>query len=225
MSTRTADYREIVDLLPPGAILVLQDVSWDEYEHLLEDLEDRPGLRVTYDQGRLEIVSPTRKHEKTKEFIGDLVKTAADVLDMSIESSGGTTWKQKKRQQGTEPDTCFHIANAERVIGKEELDLTVDPPPDLAVEVDVTNDSLRKFPIYEAFKVPEIWRYIEKRKTLVIYGLSEGAYVDIQRSRAFPLLTPAVLVGFVELRHREGQKKTLAAFRQWLKTVSREPQT
>ena len=168
-------------------------------------------------------MSPLRKHEKYKEFIGDLVKAAADELDINIESSGSATWKKEKDQKGTEPDISFHIANAERVIGKDELDLTVDPPPDLAVEIDVTNESLNKFPIYAALGVREIWRYIEKRKSVVIYELREGAYVEIHSSLSLPLLTPEVLAQFIESSGAGGQKKALTAFRRWLKTAVNKP--
>src|SRR2546428_196665 len=150
MSTRSAEYREAIDHLPAGAALVLQDVPWEAYEQLLEDLSDRPAVRVTYDQGKVEIMSPLRKHEKYKEFIGDLIKALADELDISIESSGSTTWKRKKDAKGVEPDICFHIANAERVIGKDELDLSVDPPPDLAIEIDLTNESFSKFSCFRS---------------------------------------------------------------------------
>ena len=218
MSTRSADYRECIDHLPAGAMLVLQEVSWEAYEQLLEDLSERPGVRVTYDQGKVEIMSPLRKHEKYKEFVGDLIKALADELGMTIESSGSTTWKRKKDAKGTEPGLCFHIANAERVIGKDELDLSVDPPPDLAVEIDITNESAGKFPIYATFKVPEIWRYIEKRKCVVMYELRNKAYVEIEASRSFPLVTPQVLSRFIEQSHSEGQKRALNAFRRWLRT-------
>jgi len=218
MSTRSVDYREVIDRLPEGAILVLQEMSWNEYEQLLEDLRDKRGVRVTYDQGRVEIMSPLRKHEKYKEFIGDLVRAMADELDVNIESSGSATWKTEKDQKGTESDISFHIANAERVIGKDELDLTVDPPPDLAVEIDVTNESLTKFPIYSTLGVREIWRYIEKRKSIVIYALREGSYAEIAASLSFPMLTPEVLARFIELSRTAGQKKALTAFRRWLRT-------
>src|SRR5438093_7329945 len=107
MSARSADYREAIDHLPAGAILVLQDVPWEAYDQLLEHLSDHPAVRVTYDQGKVEIISPLRKHEKYKEFIGDLIKALADELDISIESSGSTTWKRKKDAKGIEPDTLL----------------------------------------------------------------------------------------------------------------------
>lgn len=197
---------------------MLQDVPWEAYEQLLEDLSDRPAVRVTYDQGRVEIMSPLRKHEKYKEFVGDLIKALADELDIGIESSGSATWKRKKDAKGTEPDICFHIANAERVIGKDELDLSVDPPPDLAVEIDITNESFSKFSIYASFGVPEIWCYIDKQKLVVMYELRDNAYLQIHASRSFPVLTPEVLARFIEQSQTEGRKKALAAFRKWVRS-------
>lgn len=118
MSTRSIDYRDAVDHLPNGASLVFQDVSWEDYEALVEDLWDRPGLRVTYDEGRLEIMSPLPEH-------------------------GSATWKRKRLRKGTEPDTCFYVAaHADAIVGRRKINLDVDPPPDIAVEIDTTHESL-----------------------------------------------------------------------------------
>ena len=218
MSTRTMDVSQAIDHLPEGATLVLVDVSWDDYERLLEDVAERPGVRVTYDQGRVEIMSPLRKHEKYKEFIGHLIAVLADELNIDVEASGSTTWQKRAALRATEPDLCFHVANAAGVIGKEELDLDVDPPPDLAVEIDVTNESLSKFPIYATLGVPEIWRYVSKRKSVLMYELRDGAYVDIPASRSFPMITPQVLADCVEQSKTKGRTKALAMFRRWLRT-------
>ena len=209
------DYREAVDHLPEGAILVLQDVPWDDYEQLLDDLVDRPGVRATYDQGRLEIMSPRQEHEASKEFIIALVRALSEEPDAGLESYGSTTWKRKKDAKGTEADACFYIANAQQVIGKREIDLSVDPPPDLVVEIDVTNESLGKFPIYSTFGVPEIWRYDSKRHRAVMYELRGKSYGEITASRFFPILTVDVLADFVEQSKTQGQKTALAAFRRW----------
>ena len=125
--------------------------------------------------------------------------------------------EKKKEARGTEPDTCVHIANAGRVVGKDELDLDKDPPPDLVIEIDVSNQSLSKFPIYAAFGVPEIWRYLAKKRSLLMYELRGGSYVEIEASRSFPILTPDVLVEFLERSASEGQTRTLTAFRKWLR--------
>ena len=223
MSTRTIDYRQAIDHLPEGATLVLADVSWEDYERLLEDLTERPGVRVTYDQGKVEIMSPLPKHEKYKEFVSHLIALLADELNIDVESFGSTTWKRREALKATEPDLCFYVANAEHVIGKDELDLDVDPPPDLAVEIDVTNESLSKFPVYATLGVPEIWRYVSKRKSVLMYELRDGEYVDIPASRSFPMLTPQVLADFLEQSKADGRKLLRRSAAGWRCGRSEEP--
>jgi Uma2 family endonuclease len=176
-------------------------------------------VRVTYDHGKLEIMSPLRKHEKYKEFVGDLVKALAEDGGIAIESSGSTTWRLAEHEQGTEPDLCFHIATAERVIGKDELDLRIDPPPDLAIEIDTTNESLGKFPIYANLGVPEIWRYIDKQKRAAIYILKNGRYAETAFSLSFPVMTAEILADFIGRSETAGQQKALNAFRIWLRSI------
>ena len=94
MSTRTADYREAIEHLPDGSTLVIRDSSWNEYERLLEDLNDHPHLRVTYDRGTLEIMSPRPEHERYARFIDDLVRAWADNRRIAVEKLGSTTWKK-----------------------------------------------------------------------------------------------------------------------------------
>jgi Uma2 family endonuclease len=212
MSTRTADYRDAVDHLPAGATLVFQDCSWDEYERVLRDLDDRPGLRVTYDDGRLQIVSPLAEHEEYKEFILFVVRVLSEVRGLELETRGSTTWKRRALRKGTEPDTCFYVANAHRIIGKRKIDLESDPPPDIVVEVDITSESLSKFGIYAAFGVPEIWRY--DGRVAQFYELVGGDYRMVAESRSFPGLTPAILSDALDASKRQGQTRALAALRQ-----------
>lgn len=212
MSTRVADYREAIDHIPNGATLVFRDVGWDEYERLVEDLWDRPGLRVTYDEGRLEIRSPLPEHEEYKEFILFVARIMSEERGVAIETRGAATWKRRALRKGTEPDTCFYVASAPRIIGKRMIDLDVDPPPDIAVEVDITNESLSKFSIYAALGVPEIWRY--DGKAVLFYTLSGNAYQGITESRFLPGLTPAMLAEALDQSKTEGQTVALAAFRE-----------
>src|SRR5438445_836710 len=159
MSAPTAEYREAVDHLPPGGMLVFQQVSWEDYEQLLKDLADRPGVRVSYDEGRLEIMSPLPEHEDYKDSLYSMVRVFSEVTGIELETRGSATWKREKLRKGSEPDTCFYVAQAERIIGRRKIDLESDPPPDVVVEIETTNESLMKFPIYAALGVPEIWRY------------------------------------------------------------------
>src|SRR5262249_35740778 len=114
-------------------------------------------------------------------------------------------------------DTCYYVANADRIIGKRNIDITKDPPPDLLVEVDSTNESIEKFGIYSDFRIPEIWRYDVRHNRFHFYELKGRKYMETHRSRAFPPLTPEVLLEFIDLSKTQGQKKALAAFREWLK--------
>lgn len=217
MSTRPTGYAEALDHLPAGATLVVQDVSWDEYEQLLNELADRPGVRVTYDEGKLEIVSPLPEHEKCKCFLERLIDTLADELDVDVEAFGSTTWKRKQARKGAEADSCYYVANGQRVIGKRHIDLNTDPPPDLVVEIDATSESSSKFPIYSAFGVPEIWRYDVKHNLAHIYELRGSVYVEIPSSRSFPILTADALTDFTGQSRTQSQKATLAAFRRWVR--------
>ena len=215
MSAQTEDYVDAIEHLPEGALLTLGNVEWDEYERLVEYLNERPGFRVTYDQGRLEIMSPSAEHEEFKEVILAIARVLSEELDILLETRGSTTYRRKSKSKGAEPDTSFYVQHAASQIGNRTLDLNVDPPPDVVVEIDVTGESRNKFPIYAAFGVPEIWLY--KRQQVRFYELSGDAYVEVPRSLAFPILTSSALTLFVERTKSDGQSRTLAAFRQWVR--------
>ena len=216
MSTSITDYRQAIDHLPEGTTLVVHDVSWEDYERLLEELADRPAVRVTYDQGRLEIMSPRPEHEKYKCFIERIIIALADHLDLNVEPVGSATWRKKQEAKGAEADTSYYIANADRIIGKRDIDLSIDPPPDMVVEIDATNESLSKFGIYSTLRVPEIWRYDVRHNQVHMYELRGNKYAEIPVSRCFPILTPKALADFVEQSKTKGQKAAMAAFRTWL---------
>ena len=212
VSIRTADYLDAIEHLPDGATLVVQQFGWDDYERLLEDLCNRPHLRVTYDGGRLEIMSPLPEHEEYASFIDALVRAVSEELHLTLETRGRATWKRRRLARGVEPDACYYAASAERIIGKRTIDLESDPPPDIVVEIDITNESLSKFPIYAALSVPEIWRY--DGRVMQFYALTHDAYRVISDSQFFPGLIPAMLADALEQSKTAGQTAALAAFRQ-----------
>ncbi|MBW4645653.1 MAG: Uma2 family endonuclease [Goleter apudmare HA4340-LM2] len=199
--------------VPPGQKVLLKDVTWKELETILEDLGEHRASRIAYDRGILEIMAPLPEHEYDKEIIGDLIKALLEVLDIEFISLGSTTFKNQTMLQGIEPDQCFYIKNEAKIRGKKRLDLAVDPPPDLALEIDITS---RTHPhIYEALKVPELWRF-EKGK-LQINLLQDGCYVESQQSLNFPnipLIEP--ILQYLEQSKTAGRNATLKAFRLWL---------
>ena len=214
MSVQTAAYLDAIEHLPDGARLVFHQVPWEEYEQLLADLEDeRPHLRVSYDSGTLEVISPRPEHEKHTRFIDRLVSVLAEIRAIPFESVGSATWKRRRLAKGVEPDSCYYVASAGRVIGKRGIDLEVDPPPDVVVEIDLTTESSRKFRIYAALGVPEIWWYDDQQRRMSFYELAGGVYVEIPQSRSFAGLTPAAVTTALEESDTRGQTAALQTFR------------
>ena len=198
-------------------MLVFQQVRWEDYEQLLEELSDRPGIRVSYDEGRLEIMSPLPEHEEYKDSLYRMVCAFAEINGIELQTRGSATWKRSDIRKGSEPDSCFYVANARRIIGKREIDLqSGDPPPDVVVEIDTTNESLSKFGIYSALAVPEIWRYDGQRTYM--YQLGGRSYAEVLESTSFPGLTTRIVTEFLEVGKRQGQTKALKAFRRRLRT-------
>jgi len=171
-------------LSPPEQRVTLYNVRWETYERLLADLQDSSAPRLTYDRGTLEIMSPSSEHERYNRTAAQIVEELAVEMNINFDSLGSTTFRREDIDRGFEPDSCFYIQNAASVRGKKRINLSVDPPPDLVIEIDITNPSLDKFPIFAQAGVPEVWRFDGSR--LAIYELSGGEYRERDTSIAFP---------------------------------------
>jgi Uma2 family endonuclease len=170
--------------IPPGQRLLIQDVNWLEFEAILNELGEKRASRIAYSDGILEIRMPLPKHERQKSILGDIVKILLDELELDCECFGSTTFKRQEMNYGIEPDECFYIQNHQAMIGKDRLDLSVDPPPDLALEVDVTSKT--QIDAYIRLGVPELWVYEDTE--LKIYILEAGQYQASATSPTFPKL-------------------------------------
>ncbi len=193
--------------------VVLHNISWQQFENLLADLGESRAARVAYDDGTLEIMTPLPEHEYYKEVIGDAIKEIAEVLDQDYESLGSTTWKREIKKAGVEPDNCFYFQNEPRIRGKLEFDLSQDPPPDLALEIDVTSKSLSRFSIYARLGVPEIWCYDSGE--LKIYQLQNEGYIEVETSSVFPTLPVQELPALIEQYRPQGRRAMRRAVREW----------
>jgi Uma2 family endonuclease len=216
MAVQTLNYLDAIAHLPDGATLILTGVPWEEYEELVDNLGDWPGVRVCYDQARLEIMTPSATHESIKVLICQLAHILSDETGIALESYGSTTYKQQWLKRGVEPDGCFYVQNAASMIGVRDIDLKTDPPPDIVVEVDTCHESKSKFAIYAGMGVSEVWRYDGKR--VHIYQLVGQDYVSVDASLVFPVFTTDVLSRFLEQGKTEGQTATMRAFRDWLRS-------
>jgi Uma2 family endonuclease len=206
----TDEILDATEHLPRGAALVVPQVAWDEYERLLENLAGRVHLRVSYDCGRLQIVSQLSEHGEYERLIEDLVAAACQLFRLKLEKRGSATWMKQSVSRGVEADASYYIENATRIIGKRKIDLECDPPPDIVVEIDVTNDSLDKFSICAALGIPEIWRY--DGQAFRFYKLDRGSYTEARVSRFLPVVTGPMLADALELSKTRGQDAARSAF-------------
>lgn len=176
--------------------VILTGVGWETYERLLTEHQDSAGTRFNYDQGALEIMVLSAEHERLKQTLTTLVELVAAELGLDVDGVGSTTFRRKDAGKGFEADASFYIENASRVAGKARIDLTVDPPPDLAIEIDITSPSLDKLPIYAALSVPEIWRYDGRQITILL--LKGGIYIECEASEHIAGLSAEVLSEMIE---------------------------
>ncbi len=216
-----SEYIDAVAHLPIGASLSANDVAWDEYEQLLSELGPSYSVRVFYDQGRMEIMSPKPIHERPIEILHTLVIAIRDQLDIDIESLGSTTLKKQMREAGAEPDASFYVRNAAIIHGYLDLNLAHDPPPDLVIESDHTSSSLDKFGIYARLGVPEIWRVFSQQVSFWL--LNGNAYLEAEHSHSFPFLTVQTLNKYLEQGLMSGERSAAKAFRKWIKTQTEQP--
>lgn len=218
MSTGTLSYGNMIEQLPPDSYLVMHGVAWDEYEALLETFGENKGLRLSYDEGRLEIMVLSTEHENYAELIKQLVGTLSLRLRVKVLHFGSATMRSKGQAKGAEPDACFYVQNAESIGKRKQIDFSTDPPPDIVVEVDLHHESLSKFPIYAIFGVKELWRY--DGRSLVIYHLHSGEYVAADASLALPMLTSSRLTELLQRSQAESQYEVLRSFEEWLREQS-----
>ena len=207
----------------PKERVLISDVPWGTYLRMNRALEHKRNVRLAYDRGELEIMTPSFEHDRDADTLGQLVRILTEELGLPIIPGGSVTLKRKAWKKGIEPDRCFWIANAARVSGIRRLDLKIHPPPDLGIEVDVTSSSLNRLAIYARLGVAEVWRL--DGDDLVFHQLgAKRRYVASPTSRAFPSVTPAELMDFVkQARTAADQNVVTRAFRAWVRSRASSP--
>ncbi len=200
----------------PVQQFVLDGVSYDQFVALTDAFGDRSGLRVSYDGDRFEIMSPSRRHERQKKIIGRLIEQMTLELDIPMESGGQTTFRSQLVKRGLEPDECYWIQHAADILGVDDWIAGEHPPPDLAVEVDVSTSSVDRQDIYAKLGVPELWRFAGE--TLhVLHRSDAGDYEPAEQSRAFPFLTVADLLPFITKEPPATETDIVREFVAWLR--------
>lgn len=192
--------------------IVLYAVTWESYEKLLEALCPR-RIRLTYDRGTLEIMTVSSLHDWWKRRIGFVLPLLGGVLNVEVQGYGSTTMRREDLERGLEPDEGFYTAHTE-IRGPREIDLTRDPPPDLAIEVEISTSVMNRMGIYAALGVPEVWRF--DGTTLRVQRLrSGGTYDQVARSEWFPTLPLSELSQFLVQTQKLSDTTLIGPFTAW----------
>jgi Uma2 family endonuclease len=199
-----------------GQMIVLDDVSWDYYTHTLKELGPSRGVRVTFDDGRMEIVTTSNAHERAKVMISRLIGVYALEADVPVTGDGSLTLRSESLRRGLEPDDCYYVTTPAPPPSAAEFDLAVNPPPDLAIEVEVSKGAIPKQPIYASLNVREVWRYAGDQ-VIPLRLTGAGVYERTDRSLAFPNLPMDVFSRFVKMGLEQSQHEAVKAFRDWLR--------
>ena len=197
-------------LAPAETRTVLDNVRWETF---LELVEGRSGSvpRMTYDRGMLELMTPRRQHEQLGCLIGRMVETFSEVRSIEILSCASTTFKRSDLDRAFEPDESYYIAHADEIRPKDEVDLLLDPPPDLVIEVEITSSAIAKLKLFAAMGVPEVWRHDGTRLTML--ARSGDGYEPIASSIGLPGLSAAMIDAFVARRFDLGETALIREFR------------
>lgn len=195
---------------------VLNGVTSEQYRAFLNALEDF-SIRHSYDGWNLEMMSPRKDHEWIKGLVARMIELAAFDRGIILQTIGSTTLQAEGAQRGVQPDECYYVQHESAVRGKDEYEPAIDPPPDLAIEVDVTHSSIKRMPIFAELGVPELWRHDGRSMQFFRLG-DDGEYHQILASIAFPFLTPNDFNRFIDDRKSQDEHSLLRAFLDHVRT-------
>ncbi len=207
---------------PSEKRLVLENISWQQYEALLFDLNRDRRARLTYAHGRLEMMTPLQEHERCHKLVESFILVLADEMNLAVEGFEAPTLKRLDLQLGTEPDTAYYIQQARQMRGHTHIDLMADPSPDLILEVSLNKSTIDKFPLYAAMGIPEVWRYVSKpgedffKGVFQIFCIEADHYHETETGYAFPFLPVGQIRLFIDQSDTLGLMSALRTLRQWV---------
>ncbi|HVA47479.1 MAG TPA: Uma2 family endonuclease [Pirellulales bacterium] len=193
---------------------VLYNIPWETFQ-LLRNADGLERTRMTYNEGMLELMSPSYRHEVIKKLLAQMVESFTVELRIPRRSLGSMTCQPRKKYKSLEPDECYYIANFEKIRGRHDINLDVDAPPDLAIEVEVSTSAIKKMGIYAALGVLEVWRWHDESLRSLVFG-ADGEYIETEFSPNLPMLRVKDLEPFLDVELAGDESQWLLAFRQWV---------
>ena len=202
--------------LPEQRVLI-RGVGWQGYQALLCMVADQP-VRLTYDRGDVELMSPLYKHERNRSLLARLVEILTEELGIPLIAAGATTLNREDLDRGLEADASFYVGDLTRIKDRHNLDLEIDPPPDLAIEIEITRSVLNRLGVYGVLGVPEIWRF-DGRSLRILDRQPDGSYREIPRSEALPWISIEEIARFAQLEETHDDTQWARTFRAWVREV------
>jgi Uma2 family endonuclease len=193
---------------------VLHNIEWAGYK-AIADVLGESHVRLTYSEGNLELMTLSFGHERYSILLGRFIGVLTELLDMPCASGGMTTLRREDLQRAIEPDQCYYLKNEPAVRNKLKIDLQVDPPPDLAIEVDISRSSLGRMNMYSSLGIPEVWRFDGSKLHVHRLG-NDGLYQESDHSLHFPFLPIVETNAFLLQLGPMGETSLVKAFRQWV---------
>ena len=198
--------------------VVLRDIGWEGYSRLLQIRGERGVPRMVYLDGSLILMSPSFPHEHFKKRLGIFVEEVTVGLEIPCTPAGSTTFRRRAKRGGVEGDETYYLVNEAKIRGKKKLNLKIDPPPDLAIEVVWTHDADAAIEVYRRIKVPELWIY-DHDKLRILVLQPNGRYVEVERSAAFPFLTATEITSWIQKPQSGPETTWIMEVRRWVLEV------
>jgi Uma2 family endonuclease len=217
MTTATATTDRITEA-DGDQCVVFRDVDWNGYSALLKVRGERSLPRIVYLDGSLWLMSPSYRHENLKERLGVLVTEVVTGLRIRCVLAGQTTFRRRAKRGGVEGDHSYYLANADRVRGKKQLNLSTDPPPDLVIEAVATHEADDALEVYRRLRVPEVWVCDQSEMTIQILQ-PNGRYAESDRSLALPILSAREMYHWVSRTEDETDTEWMLEVRRWVAEV------
>jgi Uma2 family endonuclease len=202
--------------------VLLPNVSWSLYRAIVEARGDRPFPLLTFLDGELELMSPSYRHETLACALRTFVLMLARGLGLPCRGAGSTLWERVGLDKGKEPDACFYLANEPATRGLTEIDLAIHPPPDLAVEVEISRPLTDALRVYAALGVPEVWR-CDGEALRFLHLRDVGTYVESETSRSFPTLRAPEAMGWIARADEVDQATWSVAVEEWARRELARP--
>lgn len=194
---------------------LLTNISWQTFKTMLAEMGSQRNNRLAYELGTVEIMTPLMPHENSNRLIEVFIGVMCQESGFEIKRTGSLTLTRDDLERGGEPDSSYYIQNESLVRDRENIDLAIDPPPDLVLEVEYSRSAIDKLTLYASIRIPELWRF--NGSVLQVYTLTDGQYTEVESSPTFAPIPVKEIPRFLQQAKTKGENATTRDFRTWVR--------